>query len=62
MKRLVLKEKIQKIIEVLMMISLMLIISTIESDFTLEYLIFLGINIIVFGGCAKILLKFSKNI
>lgn len=62
MKRLVLKNWLDKTLKVLVMLSLMLIVCTIDNEWTSEYLIFLVINIITFVVSAKILIKYSKNI
>lgn len=62
MKRLVLKNWLDKTLKVLAMLSLMLIVCTIDNEWTSEYLIFLAINIIAFVVSAKILIKYSKNI
>lgn len=62
MKRLVLKNWLDKILKVLVMLSLMLIVCTIDNEWTSEYLIFLAINIITFVVSAKILIKYSKDI
>ena len=62
MKRLVLKKWLDKTLKVLVMLSLILIVCTIDSEWTNEYLIFLSINVITFVASAKILIKYSKDI
>lgn len=62
MKKLVLKNWLDKTLKVLATLSLMLIVCTIDSEWTSEYLIFLAINVITFVVSAQILIKYSKNI
>ena len=60
MERLVFKNKVQRVIEVLLAISLFLIVTTIESEWTLTYFIFLGINLLVFVITNRLLNKYGK--
>lgn len=62
MKKLVLKNWLDKTLKVSATLSLILIVCTIDSEWTSEYLIFLAINIITFVVNAQMLIKYSKNI
>ena len=62
MKKLVLKNWVEKMVQTLFVISLMLIICSADSEWSKEYFIFLIINILVFVISAKILKKYSKTI
>lgn len=62
MKKLVLRNWIDKILKIFTLISFSLIVCTIDSEWTCEYLIFLTINFIIFIVNSKILIKYSKNI
>ena len=62
MKKLVLKNWVEKVLQTLFALSLMSIICTADSEWSKEYFIFLLINILVFTISAKILKKYSKTI
>lgn len=58
-KRLVLKSKWQTMLEVLGTLAFILIITTVESDWTIEYFVFLAIAIGVLASCVSIIRKFG---
>ena len=60
MEKLVFKNKVQRVVEVLLAISLFLIVTTIESEWTSTYFIFLGINLLVFIVTNRLLNKYGK--
>ena len=60
MEKLVFKNKVQRVVEILLAISLFLIVTTIESEWTLTYIIFLGINLLVFIITNRLLNKYGK--
>ena len=58
-KRLVLKSKWQTVLEVLGTLAFILIVTTVESDWTIEYFVFLGIAIGVLVSCASLIRRFG---
>lgn len=58
-KRLVLKSKWQTVLEVLGTLAFILIVSTVESDWTIEYFVFLAIAIGILVSCVSIIRKFG---
>ena len=60
MEKLVFKNKVQRVVEILLAISLFLIVTTIESEWTLTYIIFLGINLLIFITTNRLLNKYGK--
>ena len=54
------KKSIQGIVEVITTGALILILTTIESDWTLDYLIFLGINMAVLFAGGFLLSKYGR--
>lgn len=58
-KRLVLKSKWQTMLEVLGTLAFILIVTTVESDWTIEYFVFLAIAIGVLASCVSIIRKFG---
>ena len=60
-KKLVLKSKWQKVLEVLVALSLMLIVSTADSEWSTGYFVFLGIQVLVFVGSAKVIEHFGDT-
>lgn len=58
-KRLVLKSKWQTMLEVLGTLAFILIVTTIESDWTIEYFVFLAIAIGILASCVSLIHKFG---
>ena len=58
-KRLVLKSKWQTMLEVLGTLAFILIVTTVESDWTIEYFVFLAIAIGTLASCLSIIRKFG---
>lgn len=58
-KRLVLKSKWQTMLEVLGTLAFILIVTTVESDWTIEYFVFLAIAIGILASCVSIIRKFG---
>ena len=58
-KRLVLKSKWQTVLEVLGTLAFILIVTTVESDWTIEYFVFLAIAIGTLTSCVSIIRKFG---
>jgi MFS superfamily sulfate permease-like transporter len=58
-KKLVLKSKWQTVLEVLGTLAFILIVTTVDSEWTVEYFVFLGIAIGVLVSCASIIRKFG---
>ena len=59
-KRLVLKSKWQTVLEVLGILAFILIVTTVESDWTIEYFVFLAIAIGILASCVSIIRKFGN--
>ena len=58
-KRLVLKSKWQTMLEVLGTLAFILIVTTVESEWTVEYFVFLAIAIGTLASCVSIIRKFG---
>ena len=58
-KRLVLKSKWQTVLKVLGTLAFILIVTTVESDWTVEYFVFLAIAIGTLASCVSIIRKFG---
>ena len=55
-----LKNGIQRVIEIITGIAIILIMTTLESDITKSYLIFFGINLLIIINNVLILKKYGK--
>ena len=62
MKKVMLKKWLNNLLMGVATISFLLIVVTIESQWTVEYLQFVGVNIILFGVSALILAKWGRPI
>lgn len=61
MKKLVLKESVEKVLVIIMAISIVLLMTTLESQWTLNYGLFVVINVAIVTINGLILAKFSKK-
>ena len=61
-KRLVFKKWCDTLVQILLILSVILIISSIDSEWSIEYLLFLNINIIIMCISGILLKKYSKSI
>lgn len=61
-KRLVFKKWCDTLVQILLILSVILIISSIDSEWSIEYLLFLNINIMIMCVSGILLKKYSKNI
>ena len=61
-KRLVFKKWIDTIVKMLFVLSTLLIITTIDSDWSIAYAMFLGINCVIALTSFHLLKKYSKSI
>ena len=59
MKKVMLKKWLNNLLMGVATISFLLIVVTIESQWTVEYLQFVGVNVILFGASALILAKWG---
>lgn len=62
MKKVMLKKWLNNLLMGVATISFLLIVVTIESQWTIEYLQFVGVNAILFGVSALILAKWGRPI
>ena len=62
MKKVMLKKWLNNLLMGVATISFLLIVVTIESQWTIEYLQFVGVNVILFGASALILAKWGRPI
>ena len=62
MKKVMLKKWLNNLLMGVATISFLLIVVTIESQWTIEYLQFVGVNAILFGASALILAKWGRPI
>lgn len=62
MKKVMLKKWLNNLLVGVATISFLLIVVTIESQWTIEYLQFVGVNAILFGASALILAKWGRPI
>lgn len=62
MKKVILKKWLNNLLVGVATISFLLIVVTIESQWTIEYLQFVGVNAILFGASALILAKWGRPI
>jgi hypothetical protein len=60
-KRLILKEKWQVVLECTIITAVSLIVTTIDSDWTIEYLTFVGILLLITIASVKIIQKFGNT-
>lgn len=61
-KRLVFKKWIDTIVKMLFVLSTLLIITTIDSDWSIAYAMFLGINCVIALVSFYLLKKYSKSV
>jgi len=61
MKKLVLKESVEKVLVIIMAISIVLLMTTLESQWTLNYGLFVVINVAIVTINGLILAKFGKK-
>ena len=62
MKKVMLKKWLNNLLMGVATISFLLIVITIESQWTVEYLQFVGVNVILFGASTLILAKWGRPI
>ena len=62
MKKVMLKKWLNNLLMGIATISFLLIVVTIESQWTIQYLQFVGVNAILFGASALILAKWGRPI
>lgn len=62
MKKVMLKKWLNNLLMGVATISFLLIVVTIESQWTIQYLQFVGVNAILFGASALILAKWGRPI
>ena len=55
-----LRKRVQGVLEIICCISIMLIAITIESEWSLNYFLFLSINLIIACGSGFVLAKFGR--
>ena len=60
-KKYVLKKWFEKVCEIVACLSLMLIVCTIDSEWTTQYLTFLLINCLLFALSSHLLIKYTKQ-
>lgn len=61
MKKYVLKKWFQKVLEIVACLSLMLIVCTIDSEWTNAYLQFLLVNCLLFALSSHLLIKYGRQ-
>ncbi len=61
MKKLVLKESVEKVLVIIMAISIVLLMTTLENEWTLNYGLFALINVSIVTINGLILAKFGKK-